>query len=182
MLCHWQYPRVSLCLLIKSPSEHLAYIPRGEPGGILVRIDGKIDAYLAKPSSKIPRQGILYIPDIVGIWQNSKLMADAFAAQGYVCLVVDIFNGDPAPLNMPDGFDIMKWLTEGSDGHNPHTPDAIDPIVQSSIAYLKSIGITQIGAAGYCLGAKVRFRHRINLAAFTNKDDIVRRSPLQERY
>jgi dienelactone hydrolase len=81
----------------------------------MVKIDGKIDAYLAKSSTQA-RTAILYIPDIVGIWQNSKLMADAFAEQGYVCLVVDIFNGDPAPLNMPDGFDIMGWLTKGSQG------------------------------------------------------------------
>jgi dienelactone hydrolase len=82
-------------------------------------------------------------------------MADAFAAQGYICLVVDTFNGDPVPLEMPDGFNIMKWLTEGSDGNNPHTIDAVDPIVVSGIEYLKSIGLTKIAAVGYCLGAKV---------------------------
>lgn len=102
-----------------------------------------------------PQQAVLYIPDIIGIWQNSKLMADAFAREGYTCLVVDLFNDDPAPLNMPEGFDIMKWLNEGSDGQNPHTTEVIDKIVVSGINYLKSIGITKIGAAGYCFGAKV---------------------------
>jgi dienelactone hydrolase len=82
-------------------------------------------------------------------------MADAFAAQGYLCLVLDTFNGDPVPLEMPDGFDIMNWLNEGSDGQNPHTPEAVDPIVVSGIEYLKSIGVTQIAAVGYCLGARV---------------------------
>lgn len=82
-------------------------------------------------------------------------MADAFAAEGYTCLVVDTFNGDPVPLEMPEGFDIMKWLGEGSDGKNPHTAEAVDPIVVSGIEYLKSIGIIQIAAVGYCLGAKV---------------------------
>jgi dienelactone hydrolase len=84
-------------------------------------------------------------------------MADAFAAEGYTCLVVDTFNGDPVPLEMPEGFDIMKWLGEGSDAKNPHTAEAVDPIVVSGIEYLKSIGITHIAAVGYCLGAKVRF-------------------------
>ncbi|RSL94147.1 hypothetical protein CDV31_014427 [Fusarium ambrosium] len=132
---------------------------QGTPRGTMVKIDGKIDSYLAKPSTQT-RTAILYIPDIVGIWQNSKLMADAFAEQGYACLVVDIFNGDPAPLNMPDGFDIMAWLTTGSQGNNPHTQEAIDPIVVSAINYLRSlVGITQIGAVGYCLGAKYVIRH-----------------------
>ncbi|KAI8716128.1 DLH domain-containing protein [Fusarium sp. LHS14.1] len=131
---------------------------QGTPVGTMVKIDGKIDGYLAKPSTQT-RTAILYIPDIVGIWQNSKLMADAFAEQGYVCLVVDIFNSDPAPLNI-DGFDIMGWLTKGSQGDNPHTQEAIDPIVISGINYLKSLGgITQIGAVGYCLGAKYVIRH-----------------------
>lgn len=84
-------------------------------------------------------------------------MADAFAAEGYICLVLDTFNGDPVPLQMPDGFDIMKWLNEGSDGKNPHTTQAVDPIVVSGINYLKNIGLEQIAAVGYCLGAKVRF-------------------------
>lgn len=82
-------------------------------------------------------------------------MADEFARHGYVCLVLDTFNRDPCPLNMPADFDIMKWLQEGSDGQNPHTTETIDPIVQAAIKYLKGMGIEQIGAAGYCFGAKV---------------------------
>lgn len=156
MLCHWHPSPVRPCLIFYfKPFEHNTHPPRGNPKGTIVKIDGKVDAYLAKPSTQA-RTAILYIPDIVGIWQNSKLMADAFAEQGYACLVVDIFNGDPAPLNMPDGFDIMGWLNKGSQGDNPHTQEAIDPIVVSGIDHLKSLeGITHIGAVGYCLGAKV---------------------------
>ncbi|KAF9879658.1 dienelactone hydrolase [Colletotrichum karsti] len=132
----------------------------GTHQGNLIQIDGNTDAYLAIPTTgEKPKRAVLYIPDIIGIWQNSKLMADAFSQRGYVCLVLDIFNGDPAPLNMPKDFDIMKWLNEGSNGSNPHTPDAIDPIVLSGIRYLKGMGIEKIAAAGYCLGAKYVVRH-----------------------
>lgn len=130
---------------------------RGEPTGSIIQIDNKINGYLAKPLSGQTNKAILYLPDIFGIWQNSKLMADAFAAEGYICLVLDTFNGDPVPLQMPDGFAITKWLNEGSDGKNPHTTQAVDPIVVSGINYLKNIGVEQIAAVGYCLGAKVRF-------------------------
>ena len=113
------------------------------------------------PSPKsTPSQAVLFLPDIIGISQNSKFMADAFASRGYTCLVLDLFNGDPAPLNMPDNFDIMRWLSEGSDGRNPHTPETIDPIVVSAIGFLKNRGINRIAAAGYCLGAKVSFKSR----------------------
>lgn len=131
---------------------------RGKPTGDLIVLDGQVDAYLATPPSHVESQnvGILYVPDILGIWQNSKLMADLFAAQGYTTLVLDIFNGDPAPFQMPDDFDIMGWLSHGSNGSNPHTPEAIDPIILQGLAHLKSLGLTRIGAVGYCLGAKVR--------------------------
>lgn len=50
----------------------------------------------------------------------------------------------------------MKWLQQGSDGKNPHTPEAVDPIVAETLKWLKSEkGATRIGASGYCFGAKV---------------------------
>ncbi|KAH7361659.1 dienelactone hydrolase [Plectosphaerella cucumerina] len=136
----------------------------GTPSGKQVTINGSIEGYLAS-ASDAPSQkhiAVLYIPDIVGIWQNSKLKADAFAAEGFTCLVVDIFNGDPAPLNMPAGFDLMSWLTKGSDGKNPHTTEYIDRIVVEGIKYLKGLGYTSIAGAGYCLGAKYVVRHYQN--------------------
>ncbi|KAM5341242.1 hypothetical protein ACJ41O_015351 [Fusarium nematophilum] len=132
----------------------------GNPTGKLVKVN-TFDAYLATPPENVPHRnaGILYLPDIIGIWQNSKLMADAFAAKGYVCLVLDLFNADPAPLNMPDNFDIMGWLAHGSSGDNPHVPETIDPIVLGGINYLKKLGVKHVGAVGYCFGAKYAVRH-----------------------
>jgi dienelactone hydrolase len=99
---------------------------------------------------------VLYVPDVFGIWQNAKLIADQLAANGYRTLIADVLNGD-ALESMPKGFDIMKWVTEGSDGKNPHTKEAIDPIIEASIKELQSQGAKKIGAVGYCFGAKVRF-------------------------
>lgn len=82
-------------------------------------------------------------------------MADQFAANGYYTLIVDLFNGDALPIDRPAGFDIMKWLNEGTGGKNPHTKEAVDPIVTDSINWLKEQGFTKIGALGYCFGAKV---------------------------
>ncbi|KAF4446665.1 hypothetical protein F53441_9707 [Fusarium austroafricanum] len=137
----------------------VASLHEGTPKGETVNVSGNVTGYLAKPSSNEAKKAVLYLPDIFGIWQNSKLMADAFAAEGYVCLVLDTFNGDALPVNLPEGFNIGKWFGEGSDGKNPHTAEVIDPIVVSGIEYLKSIGITQIGAVGYCIGAKHLIRH-----------------------
>jgi dienelactone hydrolase len=77
-------------------------------------------------------------------------MVDQFAANGYYTLMPDLFNGDPIPLNRPEGFDFMTWLTKGSSGNNPHTVKEVDPIVQKSIDYLKQQGFKKIGSVGYC--------------------------------
>ncbi|PTB38576.1 uncharacterized protein TrAFT101_006590 [Trichoderma asperellum] len=133
----------------------------GETTGKLIKVDGTIDAYLATPPADKARdgQGILFVPDVIGIWQNSKLLADNYAAQGYTVLMPDIFNGDPLSLNRPGDFDFVKWITEGSDGKNPHTPPAVDPIIVKSIKALRDLGIKKIGAVGYCFGAKYVVRH-----------------------
>ncbi|MCJ1305747.1 hypothetical protein MMC08_008563 [Hypocenomyce scalaris] len=81
-------------------------------------------------------------------------MADQFAANGYYCLMPDVFNGDPVPLNRPVGFDMKSWLTKGSSGNNPHTYQHVDPIVEAAIKDLKNKGYKKIGAVGYCFGAK----------------------------
>jgi dienelactone hydrolase len=109
-------------------------------------------------------------------------MADAFAAQGYLCLVLDTYNGDPVPPQMPDGFDIMKWLNEGSDGKNPHTSEATDQIVVAGINYLKDLGVTKIAAVGYCIGAKVCVIHCDK--QLSSKTNIISasHSPLQKRH
>lgn len=49
----------------------------------------------------------------MGIWQNSKLLADRFAASGYPCLVIDLYNGDALALNKPPGFDFRAWMRGG---------------------------------------------------------------------
>lgn len=130
---------------------------RGEPKGKDIKVDGSIDAYLATPAEGKGHDGagILYLPDVIGVWQNSKLMADAFAENGYTCLVIDLFNGDPVQLNRPEGFELAKWLAEGSDGKNPHTKEYVDPITIKGIKALQDLGIKKIGAVGYCFGAKV---------------------------
>ncbi|KAL6907381.1 dienelactone hydrolase [Trichoderma evansii] len=133
----------------------------GETTGKDIKVDGTIDAYLATPPADKARegQGILFIPDVIGIWQNSKLLADNYASQGYTVLLPDIFNGDALPLNRKGDFDLLKWIAEGSDGKNPHTPPAVDPIIVKSIKALQDLGIKKIGAVGYCFGAKYVVRH-----------------------
>ncbi|KAI0003548.1 dienelactone hydrolase [Xylariaceae sp. FL0662B] len=133
----------------------------GEPAGTEIKV-GKYDAYLATPDPDKAHKdaAILYIPDVIGIFQNSKLLADQYAANGYLTLIIDVFNGDALSLNRPGDFDLMKWRSQGSTGDNPHTTEAVDPIVEEAIKYLKEEkGVEKLGAVGYCFGAKYVARH-----------------------
>lgn len=132
----------------------------GEPVGKSIKI-GSIEAYVSEPTGKTVHKdtAILFLPDVIGIWQNSQLMADQYASNGYYTLIPDLFNGDALTLNRPADFNLMDWLTKGTGGNNPHTYEAVDPIVEKSIKYLQEQGFKKIGAVGYCFGAKyvVRF-------------------------
>ncbi|KAF3010366.1 hypothetical protein E8E14_009703 [Neopestalotiopsis sp. 37M] len=112
----------------------------GEPEGKIITVASKWDGYLATPPSGIERKDatVLYIPDILGIYNNSKLLADQFAAKGYQTLLLDVMNGDPAPANFHSipSFDLPTWISEGTGGKNPHTKEAIDPIVSAAIKYV----------------------------------------------
>jgi hypothetical protein len=124
---------------------------RGEPTGSSIKI-GSIEAYIAEPKGKTVHKdtAILFLPDVIGIWQNSKLMADQYAENGYYTLIPDLFNGDALTLNRHADFDFQAWLTKGTGGNNPHTIEAVDPIVEKSIKYLQEKGFKKIGAVGYC--------------------------------
>jgi dienelactone hydrolase len=124
---------------------------RGEPTGKSIKI-GSIEAYVAEPTGKNIHKGtaILYLPDVIGIWQNSQLMADQLAVNGYYTIIPDLFNGDALKLNQPADFNLMEWLAKGTGGNNPHTYEYVDPIVEKSIAWLKEQGFKKIGSVGYC--------------------------------
>ncbi|KAK7985874.1 dienelactone hydrolase [Apiospora saccharicola] len=135
-----------------------AVLHEGTPTGQTIKV-GAYDGYLAVPESgkaRADNAAILYLPDIFSLSQNAKLIADQYAAAGYLTLIVDVMNGDALPIDFnPAGFDFPKFLAGGSTGDNPHTPEAVDKVAQAGIKYLKEEKkVTKLGSVGYCFGAK----------------------------
>jgi dienelactone hydrolase len=131
----------------------------GTPTGETVQLEGNISGYLAKASSPTSAAVIIF-PDVFGIWQNTKLLADEFAARGYTALIPDLFNGDQLDISTDlSKFDIMGWFGKGSSGDNPHGPEQVDVPSSAAVKYLKGLGYKRIGGAGYCIGAKYVVRH-----------------------
>jgi hypothetical protein len=68
-------------------------IHSGEPLGQIKQIGG-VDTYVATPDPKTANGNvILFFPDAFGLYVNSLLMMDAYAAWGYLTLGVDYFVG-----------------------------------------------------------------------------------------
>ncbi|GKV19520.1 hypothetical protein SLEP1_g29766 [Rubroshorea leprosula] len=114
-------------------------------GGHVEEIGGLKTYVTGSPHSKT---AILLVSDVYGYEApNLRKLADKVAAAGFHVLVPDFFYGDPF---VPDNSDrpIMVWIKDH--GADKGFEDA-KPVIDA----LKSKGITAIGAAGFCWGAKV---------------------------
>ncbi|KAE8076948.1 hypothetical protein FH972_015565 [Carpinus fangiana] len=116
---------------------------------------GGLSSYVSgSPDSKL---AILLISDVFGYESpNLRKLADKVAAAGFYVVVPDFFHGDPYK---PENADrpIPVWLKD-------HGPDKAAEEAKPVIEAVKSKGVSAVGAAGFCWGAKVvvelaKFKH-----------------------
>ncbi|XP_043709269.1 endo-1,3;1,4-beta-D-glucanase-like isoform X2 [Telopea speciosissima] len=106
-----------------------------EFAGLNTYISGSLDSKFA----------ILLVSDLFGYEApNFRKLADKVAAAGYLVVVPDFFYGDPFEMHK----NRADWLA--AHGTDKGFEDA-KPIISA----LKSKGVSAIGAAGFCWGAKV---------------------------
>ncbi|KIN03285.1 hypothetical protein OIDMADRAFT_27722 [Oidiodendron maius Zn] len=113
----------------------------GQPRGCIESV-GETEAYVSEPTSAVASNGygILYLTDIIGHqFVNAQLLADAYAENGYVVLMPDLFHDDPVPLNADMAtFSIPTWMQGGLwREENSHIPQTVDPIVDACINTLQ---------------------------------------------
>jgi dienelactone hydrolase len=85
---------------------------------------------------------------------NSPLsLADSYARAGYLTIIPDLFDGNPAPEDLNDpNFNATEFFML-------HNPGTIDPKIAKAINYLRvNKNISKIGAPGYCFGGRYSFR------------------------
>jgi len=129
----------------------------GTPQGKWELIGG-VKSYVATPGGKYPKnKAILFLTDIFGPeLPNAQLLADDFAANGFRTIVPDYLHGDAIPISAlgPGNtltVDLGKWLVPN------HTQDKTRPTVDKVVEALKSEGVTEFAATGYCFGARYVF-------------------------
>lgn len=152
--------------------------PSGEvPTGELTKL-GDVDVYIAKPADypHSPSKLLLLLTGGTGLKSaNNQLQADKYASEGFLVIMPDQFEGDPAPnaVSEPlpehepsfldrvkhgivDGtksFMIDMWLAR-------HTPEKVLPLLHKVISAAKEEFADAIAngggiyGVGYCFGAK----------------------------
>jgi dienelactone hydrolase len=122
---------------------------------------GEHAAYIVRSTGDSHKDvGIIYIPDVIGIWANSQLLADEFAESVFTTIIIDIFRGDAIPMNRFADTNLADWIANGHVGAGGHTTKDIDPIIKEDLAYMRSVlKMQRIGAVGYCFGGKYVVRH-----------------------
>ncbi|KAK3138842.1 hypothetical protein QOZ80_5AG0374100 [Eleusine coracana subsp. coracana] len=119
--------------------------PAGGEGKVVDSFGG-IKAYIA--GSEGAKAAVVLVSDVFGFESpNLRNIADKVASSRYFVVVPDFFHGDPyAPENAERP--IPVWIKS-------HTPVKGFEEAKPIIAALKEKGMSQVGAAGYCWGAKV---------------------------
>jgi len=126
----------------------------GTPKGKWEKIGG-VDSYVATPTEEYSKnKAILFLPDVFGPQlQNSQLIADDFAANGFKTIIPDYLNGDPIPadaFNPGTTFSLADWFPN-------HTQKQTRPTLDKVLEALKSEGVTELAATGYCYGGRYVF-------------------------
>ncbi|TRX96778.1 hypothetical protein FHL15_002084 [Xylaria flabelliformis] len=131
----------------------LGNLHKGTPKGEIATI-GRVSTYVSYPSDKSTKNAILILSDVIGHkFVNAQLIADQFAAHGYVVVMPDLFHGDDVPLNRPEGFQIQEWLKN-------HLPEHVEPIIDAVIAeMIEKMGCERINGVGYCFGGRYVARY-----------------------
>ena len=112
-----------------------------------------MSTYITGP--KKSKTAVLYLTDVFGIQlSQNKLLADSFGRAGFLTVMPDLFQGQPAPedINGTPGFDLAQFLYD-------HRPEVTDPIIASTVNYMRStLKVDKIAVTGYCFGGRYSFR------------------------
>ncbi|GFF60224.1 protein AIM2 [Aspergillus udagawae] len=131
------------------------FLHEGDLKGEIKQINN-LRAYIAHPEGdEKPNKAVILLSDIFGIFPNCQLVADAFAANGYLAVLPDLFNRDQVNIGDYDAktIDVGAWLSR-------HTVDDVAPIVEATIEHLRTVlHVQKVAAAGYCFGGKYVVRY-----------------------
>ncbi|KAF2204932.1 alpha/beta-hydrolase [Delitschia confertaspora ATCC 74209] len=152
--------------------------PSGQiPTGEISKLGG-VDVYITKPADypHSPSKLLLLLTGGTGLKStNNQLQADKYASEGFLVVMPDQFDGDPAPnsVDMSEVENSPSWLEwaklKAAEGAKSflidmwlarHTPEKVLPILQKVVEGAKEEFADAVAngggiyGVGYCFGAK----------------------------
>ncbi|KAL6971419.1 carboxymethylenebutenolidase [Sarracenia purpurea var. burkii] len=142
-------------------------------GAGIVEDFGGLKTYISGPRDS--KFAILLVADVFGFdAPNLRKLADKVGAAGFLVVVPDFLYGEPLVQNNPNKT-VQAWLAD-------HPTDKAAEDAKPVLEALRNKGVSKIGAAGFCWGAKIvvelaKHAHYIDAAvlfhpSFVTLDDI----------
>lgn len=115
---------------------------------------GKMPGYLVTPEGDGPWPVLIVIQEWWGLDEQTKSIADRFAAQGYLVFSPDVYHGELAPLG--DGNKAMQLMQK-------YGSNALDELLSMHDALIKLPQCNgKIGSVGFCFGGRMSLMIGIN--------------------
>ena len=117
---------------------------------------GSFSAYLAVPSTQ-PYAAIVLIQEILGVNQNMRQTADAYAQEGYLVLVPDLYWRLEPGVQLDS--EIKEQWTKGFELLQAFDVDSGVEDLKASLSFLRQYPSStgKVGSLGFCLGGKLAY-------------------------
>lgn len=104
----------------------------------------KINGFLARPEESGGLPGLIVIHEWWGLNDNVRAMAERFAAEGYVALAVDLYEGE-----VGEDRDGAARLARAARDR----PQRVEENLRQAFEYLEQeLGVPSVGVVGWCFG------------------------------
>ena len=108
---------------------------------------GSISGYMAKPSGKGQWPGLVVIQEWWGLDQQTKSIADRFAAKGYLAFAPDLYHGEMA--NLGDDQKAAELVQK----YAPSAPAELEKVYDAMKVLPECTG--KVGSVGFCFGGRM---------------------------
>jgi carboxymethylenebutenolidase len=116
--------------------------------GERIQHDG-LRGYLARPEG-VPRAGLIVLHEWWGLNDNIREMTHRLAAEGYLALAVDLYDGETAA----DAAEARALMSAAM-----NDPARIDDQLRAAYRWLREEGpVSSVGSIGWCLGGALSLR------------------------
>jgi carboxymethylenebutenolidase len=104
------------------------------------------EGFLAEPGGG-PQPGVVVIPDVWGLSDHTRDIAQRLAREGFAALALDVYRKTVRP-SLADPAAAMAWIRELPD------PLVLETVQEGIDALARQVGGRKVGLIGFCMGGQ----------------------------